>query len=356
MSVERLQSIRSLIEGTGDDALLLTAREDVRWACGFTGSSGALLISRMEATLFTDGRYAGQAPLEVDGATVQIYAGDLIAAVGQHPAASSLSAIAVDGSQMSVAEFRRVQSWPNGPQVRSYDSLLSPLTVVKTDDEIRRMRRAQEISDDVFEEMLPLIEPGVSEREVAAEIVYRHLKRGAEAMSFEPIVASGPNGALPHARPSDRRFADGDLVVLDFGCFVEGYASDMTRTVGLGKPESDALEAYSVVRRAQEAAQSAARSGIKACELDRIARGLIEEAGLGGAFAHGLGHGLGLRVHESPRLAAASDEILPDGAVVTIEPGVYIPGRFGVRIENAVILGPEGCIALPQSPTDLILL
>ncbi|HUF09970.1 MAG TPA: aminopeptidase P family protein [Rhodothermales bacterium] len=356
MSVERLQSIRSLIKGTGDEALLLTAREDVRWACGFSGSSGAVLICETEATLFTDSRYAEQAPLEVDGTTVEIYSGDLLAAVGRHPTASSLSSIAVDGGRMSVAEFRRVQSWPNEPQVRSYDFLLSPLTAVKSDDEIRRMRRAQEISDGVFEEILSLIEPGVSERELAAEIVYRHLKRGAEAMSFEPIVASGPNGALPHAQPTDRRFANGDLVVLDFGCFVEGYASDMTRTVGLGRPESDALEAYSAVRRAQEAAQGAARSGIKACDLDGIARGLIEEAGLGGAFSHGLGHGLGLRLHESPRLAAANDEILPDRAVVTIEPGVYIPGRFGVRIENAVILRPGDCIALPQSPTNLILL
>lgn len=356
MSTERLDSIRFLVREKGDDALLLTAREDIRWACGFTGSHGALLLNGSTAVLFTDSRYTDQALSETQGVGVEIVTGDLIEAAGQHPAASGLDSVGLDGNTVTVSELRRVQSWPDEPKARAYDGPLSVLLSRKSDDEITRLRSAQEITDSVFEEILPLIKPGVTERELAAEIVYRHLKKGAESMSFEPIVASGPNGALPHARAGDRAFEDGDLIVLDFGCFFHGYASDMTRTVALGTPEPESLRIYEIVRTAQRTAEVAARSGMRACDLDRAGRQVIEGAGLGSAFTHSLGHGIGLRIHEPPRIASTNEEILPDGAVVTIEPGVYLPGRFGIRIENSVVLRSTGCEPLPRTSTELLVL
>ncbi len=356
MSTERLASIRAFLQTTGNDAFLLTAREDIRWACGFSGSSGALLITDTDATLFTDGRYADQAPSESRGVSVNIHSGDLITAVGKAQGASTLSSVAIDGANTSVAVFRRIQSWSSKPQIRSYDAPFAALIAVKSEAELRCIRDAQRITDAVFAEILSIAKPGMTEHELAAEIVYRQLKHGADGMSFDPIVASGPNGARPHARPTDRKFESGDLVVLDFGCFVDGYASDMTRTIGIGMPPPEAQRTYELVRYAQSAAQQAARSGMRACDLDGIARHIIGEAGLDDAFPHSLGHGIGLRIHEAPKLSSTNQESLPDGAVVTIEPGVYIAGQFGVRIENAVVLHPGGCEALPESSTELVII
>lgn len=355
MFTERQASIRALLREEGDDALLITAREDIRWTCGFSGSAGVLLLTDATATLFTDGRYTDQASEETQGAAVEVVSGDLVKAAGRHQSANSLASVAIDAATTPVAALRRVEAWPSKPRIRSYESPLAPYMAVKSDEEIRRLRKAQQITDAVYREILPIVRPGMTERELAAEIVYRHLRRGADGMSFEPIVASGPNGALPHARPTDRKLAAGDLVILDFGCFVEGYASDMTRTIALGMlgPETTAI--CNVVRDAQAAAQQAARSNIRASDLDEAGRSVIERAGFGSAFPHSLGHGIGLRIHEWPRIAATNSESLPNRAVVTIEPGIYIPGRFGVRIENSVILNQTGCETLPESSTEVVI-
>ncbi len=356
MSSDRLTSIRSRIDSLGEHSLLITAQEDIRWACGFSGSNGALLVFPDGAILFTDGRYATQAPEEAVGVEVEIVSGDFLEAVGEAVAPFQLKSIAIDSATTPVSSFRRMQSWSDPPIIRPFESPLAPLMVSKDSAELDLLRAAQKITDAVFEEIIPLIRPGVSESELAAEIVYRHLRRGAERMSFEPIVASGSNAALPHARSSERKLGTGELIVLDFGCFYRGYASDMTRTVGLGTPEPDAVAAYRLVQDAQAAAQGAARSGMRCSDLDAVARKRIEAAGFGDAFSHSLGHGIGVRIHERPRVSSSNDRILPENAVVTIEPGVYIPGRFGVRIENAVILRAGGCEALPESSTDLLLL
>jgi Xaa-Pro aminopeptidase len=206
----------------------------------------------------------------------------------------------------------------------------------------------------VFDEILALLRPGVTEQEHAAEIVYRHLNYGAERMAFDPIVASGPQGAKPHARPTGRAVERGDLVVMDLGCVVDGYASDMTRTVGVGALDSKEREVCATVLKAQKAAIEAARSGMSSKALDGVAREIIEEAGLGDAFSHGLGHGLGLEVHEWPRLSYHVDDELPDRCVVTIEPGVYLGGEFGIRIEDIVVLSPDGAEVLTESRKELI--
>jgi Xaa-Pro aminopeptidase len=224
----------------------------------------------------------------------------------------------------------------------------------KEGGEIAKIRAAQAITDEVFTYLLDFLAPGMTEKDVAAEIVYQHLKRGASTMSFDPIVAGGPNGSLPHARPSSRPLAEGELVVIDMGCFLDGYASDMTRTVALGDPGDEARRGYEVVLRAQEKAIAAAHAGMTGKELDAVARAVIDEAGLGDYFSHGLGHGLGLQIHEWPRLSYHVEHDLPPGACVTVEPGVYVPEQYGVRIEDILALTPDGCENLTNSPKHLI--
>ena len=243
----------------------------------------------------------------------------------------------------------QVEFWP----VRE---LLSEAVAAKTEVEIEAVRQAQALTCEVFAAIIPLLAPGVSEQEIAAEIVYQHLKRGASAMSFEPIVAAGARGALPHARPSARVLAPGDLVVLDMGGVLDGYCSDLTRTVAIGDPGAVAVAAYDTVRRAQRSAIDAARAGMTGRDLDAVARSVIEADDLGEYFSHSLGHGLGIEVHEWPRLSQQVEHTLPAGATVTVEPGVYLPERFGIRIEDVIVLREGGCENLTPLPTDLLAL
>jgi Xaa-Pro aminopeptidase len=236
------------------------------------------------------------------------------------------------------------------------NKFLVEAVATKSDDEIERIRAAQVITDSVFVDLLSMIKPGVSELDLSAEIVYQHLKRGCEWLAFEPIVASGARGALPHARPSAKAIEPGDMVVIDMGGVKDGYASDMTRTVAVGEPGDEARKVYQTVRDAQEAAIEAAHSGMTGCELDAVARGVIDAAGYGEAFSHSLGHGIGLQTHEWPTLSKRTEDVLPVGAAVTIEPGIYLAGKFGVRIEDIVVLGEDGCSNLTGSPKELLVL
>jgi Xaa-Pro aminopeptidase len=226
----------------------------------------------------------------------------------------------------------------------------------KEPSEVDAVRRAQQVSEKVLDALLSKLRPGLSEKEVAAQIVYDHLRLGAESMSFDPVVASGPNSALPHARPTHRILKHGDPVLLDFGCFLDGYSSDMTRTVFLGEPAEEERRVYDLVVNAQERAIEIARAGISAKALDAAARDLIRDAGYAENFNHSLGHGVGLQIHEWPRVSYAVDYDLPAGCIVTIEPGVYLPGRFGVRVEDMILLTDSGCENLTRSSKGLIVL
>jgi Xaa-Pro aminopeptidase len=290
------------------------------------------------------------------GATSEIYSSSLIEHLVESKALAGIANLGLDGEQTTLDFSTRLASALEHVELQPFSSPFRHFVASKSAGELQALRKAQAVTDAVFESLLPTIRPGITELDLAAEIVYRHLREGAQSMAFEPIVASGPNGALPHARPSDREIRNGDMVVLDFGCFVDGYASDMTRTVAIGTPESSATSAYETVREAQSTAQQAARPGMTAESLDRTARSIIDEAGLGEFFSHSLGHGLGLQVHEWPRIGRSNTDILPENVVITIEPGVYIPGAFGIRIENSVIVTSSGSEALPASDTKLITL
>ncbi|WP_263786324.1 M24 family metallopeptidase [Salinibacter grassmerensis] len=354
---DRISRVRGRLDDLQADAVFLTAMPNIRWACGFTGSSGLLIVGPESASFITDGRYTDQARSEVEGADVHVAQNGLSERVKEEGLLKPFSRVAFQADHVSVARRDALAEEHEDVEWLPKTNLLNRLIGPKTEDEVSQISAAQSITETVFREIIDLVEPGMTEREIGAEIVYRHLKKGAESMAFDPIVASGPNGARPHARPTSRPVQKGDMVVIDMGCFRDGYASDMTRTVALGEPDDAARRGYDAVLDAQHAALDAARAGMTGKELDAVARESLEAVGLAKHFTHGLGHGLGLEVHEWPRVSHTADEVLPAGACVTIEPGVYLPEeQYGVRIEDIVVLREEGCENLTHSPKELFTL
>ena len=351
-----MTNLHSLLHAHGADAALITFLPDIRWACGFTGSNGVLVVLPEAVHFLSDGRYTEQARQEVHGATVHTPGYALFEYMAEENLLGDARQIVYQADHVTVAQLEKWRGLLPSVQWKPGTDLLTKQVAAKSDDEVARMRQAQRVTDDVFAHMLGFIQPGMREQEVAVEIVYQHLQRGAAKMSFEPIVASGARGALPHALPTDKRLEPGELVVLDFGCFVDGYASDMTRTIALGEPGEEARKVYDIVLDAQQQAIAQARAGISTKDLDAAARSVIEAAGYGEFFTHSLGHGIGLQTHEWPRVSYQVDEVLPEGTAITIEPGVYLPGQFGVRIEDIVVLRADGCDDLTGSTKELIIL
>jgi Xaa-Pro aminopeptidase len=267
--------------------------------------------------------------------------------------ASGASRVAVEAS-ISHARFRALEAALECEVVEA-DGWVEELRAAKDDSEVRAVRAAQELTDHAFDYALSdLIRAGAAERDVALQIEYFMRSQGSEGVAFAPIVASGPNAALPHAVPSRRVLHDGDFVVLDFGARVDGYCADMTRTVVIGSASERQREIYDAVRSANQAAESSAKAGMTGAEIDAVARGVLAKAGLGEFFGHGLGHGVGLQVHELPRVGPRAEAPVPRGAVITIEPGVYIPGFGGVRIENLAVVKDDGVEVLARSATELL--
>ena len=351
-----MKNLHFLLHDHGADAALITFLPDIRWACGFTGSNAVLVVLPDAVHFLSDGRYTEQARQEVQGAAVHTPGYALFEYMVEENLLGDARRIVYQADHVTVAQLEQWRGLLPSVQWTPGTALLTRQVASKTDDEVARMRRSQRVTDDVFEHMLGVIRPGMREQEVAAEIVYQHLRRGAATMSFEPIVASGARGALPHARPTDKRLEFGDMVVLDFGCFVDGYASDMTRTIALGEPGEEARNVYEIVLDAQKKAIAQAHAGISTKDLDAAARSVIDAAGYGEFFTHSLGHGIGLQTHEWPRVSHQTDDVLPEGTAITIEPGVYLPGKFGVRIEDIVVLCADGCDDLTASPKALIVL
>lgn len=352
---QRLDAIRDLAADAGADAAAITRLADVRWAVGFTGSNGLLVVTPTEAHFVTDGRYDAQTRAEVLGADVHVPGYDL----WRHVAESGWvggSRVAFQSDHLTVSQRETLgTTFPDAEWI-GVRQMLVEAVAAKTAEEVAKVRYAQEQTCAILRSVLPLLQPGVSERDIATELVARHLRAGAERMAFDPIVGSGPNGALPHARAGERRLQAGDLVVIDVGGMFDGYASDLTRTVAIGAPGDAEREAYAAVHRAKAAAIGGVRAGVTGTHLDTLARDVLRSAGLADAFSHSLGHGVGLDVHEWPRLSQAVEHTLPEGATVTIEPGVYLPGRFGIRIEDVVAVTASGAQNLTPLADDLIVL
>jgi Xaa-Pro aminopeptidase len=352
---ERIERLRAQLRGVQADAFISAFGPHLRYFAGFSGSTGMILVTHADAFFFTDFRYKEQSAFEVT-ACRRIISRDSFAAASKRRVFSGLTSIVVDDENCSyrfVTDVRR--SAPEAVVVPA-PALAAQCMVCKDEGEIDSLRRAASISDRVFADLLGLIRPGLAELDLAAEIVSRHRRYGAEGDAFDVIVASGARGSLPHARPSAKTIAAGDFVTMDFGCVFNGYHSDLTRTVAVGKATREMKTVYSAVLDAQQAAIDVARAGITGRQLDLTARSVIAKRGYGKYFVHGLGHGIGLQIHEEPRVSRANTEQLPEGAVITIEPGIYLPGKFGVRIEDDAALQTDGCSVITASPKELIIL
>ena len=355
----RQKKLRTALESSRLETLLVTHLPNIRYLCGFTGSAAALVITPAKSVFFTDGRYTEQARAEVQGSRVVIARKSPLVAAGEwlsaHGKKLHLRTIGIEGEDLSVAERTRLaKSLGRGFRLREAPPLVEKARVVKDEDEISLLRAAVILGASLFEYALKAIHPGVKETEVAAEMEYTARRAGAEGMSFETIIASGPRSALPHGRASQAAIPSEGFVVCDFGVILAGYCSDMTRTVWVGQPSDMARRMYDAVREAQQAATEAVRPGASVSEIDSAARKLLQKNGLGRYFTHSTGHGVGLEIHEAPRLASGQTDVLHPGMVVTIEPGVYLPGIGGVRIEDMVVVTESGCTVLTPTDKELI--
>jgi Xaa-Pro aminopeptidase len=351
----RQKNLRGHLATTRFDALLVSYLPNIRYLCGFTGSAGFLLTQEDGSVFFTDVRYDTQAHQEVKGAKVFIAKKDLLTAVSEWIATrgkrSRRWALGIEAEHLTVAERSRFNdSLPSGIRLKSTSGLVERARMVKDADELERIRAAVRLGATLFDRALQVLRPGIKEVDVAVEMEYLARKAGAEGMSFETIIASGARSALPHGRASEQDVPAGSFVVCDFGVILDGYCSDQTRTVWVGDPVAEARRAYEAVLEAQQAAIRAVRADIAVGKVDAAARKVLQKSGFGRYFTHSTGHGVGLEIHEAPRVAAGQKDVLQPGMVITVEPGVYFPGKWGVRIEDMVAVTQRGYEVL--TPTD----
>jgi len=355
----RQKKLREHLATTRFDALLISHLPNVRYLCGFTGSAGLLLVEEDVSVFFTDVRYDTQSRHEVKGAKVVIAPKALLGTVAEWMSAKRKRArgwsIGIEAEHVTVADKKRLGDLlPAGVRLKSASAVVERARMVKDEDELEHIRAAVQLGATLFDRALQVLRAGVQESEVAAEMEYAARRAGAEAMSFPTIIASGARSALPHGRASDRAIAAGGFVVCDFGVILAGYCSDQTRTVWVGAPTDEARRAYEAVREAQLAAIAAVRPGVGVGEVDAAARKVLHKSGLGRYFTHSTGHGVGLEIHEMPRVAAGQRETLRPGMVITVEPGLYFPGKWGVRIEDMVAVTQSGCEVLTPTSKDFL--
>jgi Xaa-Pro aminopeptidase len=352
---------RELIDRLADrklDALLVTHLPNVRYLTGFTGSAGVLLIGQKGKPIFiTDGRYTSQAREQVEDARIIISKGAALDAAAQQIVRLKLTNVGIEAEHMPVSLRCRVRKLlPAKIKLKETSSLTEDIRLVKDAGELAAIERAVNLGADIFNVALKTIKPGVRETDVAAELEYAARRAGAEGMSFETIVASGPRSALPHGKASAARIHERGFVVLDYGVILDGYCSDMTRTVHVGRPSPEARRMYGAVLESQLAGIDTVKAGAIAGDVDYACRSVLRRAKLDRYFSHSTGHGVGLEIHENPRLARNQETPLAAGMVVTIEPGVYVEGDGGVRIEDMVAVTEEGCDVLTPVSKELIIL
>ena len=350
-----IEQIQAELERRDLDALLLFSDPNTRWASGFASTDGAVAVTRRSAVLITDSRYIEAARAEAQGVDVQLYDAARPLTAGLKAALSGCRRIGAEAETLPQARWERLGK-ALGRDLRPADGLLTRLRAIKSPEEVAAITAAQRIAERALAELLGFIRPGVTERELAAELTYRMLRLGGEGNSFDPITITGANTSKPHGVPGDAVIAPGDFVTLDFGTVVRGYHSDMTRTVAVGEPTEEMRAVYDTVLRAQAAGIALMTPEHTGAEVHKAAADVIAEAGYGEYFGHGFGHGVGLEIPEGPSASPRNAEPLPAGAVVTAEPGVYLPGRFGVRIEDMIQVTADGPVNLTAAPKDLLVL
>ncbi|AEF94969.1 peptidase M24 [Desulfotomaculum nigrificans CO-1-SRB] len=354
--IKRVKRLRQLMQEKGIGYLLITKPENRLYLSGFTGSTGVLVIGPETADLLTDFRYIEQARQQCpDFNIVRVEQQSVFGVTSDVIRNYKGEKLFFEADHLTVKEFNELKEKLGEISLAPCQGLVEQLRMIKDDQEIELIRQAMAIGDQAFEHILKYIKPGVSEWELTLELEYFMRKQGASGPAFDTIMASGPRSALPHGVTSERILQPGDLLTMDYGCVFQGYHSDMTRTMVLGQPDQKQLEIYNIVLEAQLAGIAAVKEGVKASEVDQAARQIITDRGYGEYFGHGTGHGVGLNIHEEPRLASKSDTVLKAGMVVTIEPGIYLPGWGGVRIEDSVLVTQNGCEILTSSPKHQLL-
>lgn len=355
--MNHLNAITAQLDAYQLDALCITSQPGEYYAVGLKGE-GVVLVTRQGCHYFTDSRYIELAQNTVTNADVT-----MVTPHQDHLALASLvlehyglKRVGIEEAYLTVERWQKMKiAFPADTELVPAGKLLTELRSAKTEEELAVMQKAQDITDQVFAEICDFLHAGVTESEVAAQLTYLQMKHGAEGNSFPPIVASGANGSMPHAIPTARPIQKGEFVTMDFGCIYQGYCSDMTRTVAIGQPSDEMRRVYDAVLEAQLAGIAAAKAGVPGCDVHNAAWDVLKKYGYGDYFGHGFGHSLGIEIHESPNANRANTKPLPAGAVLSAEPGVYLPGKFGVRTEDVIFLTETGNRILTHAPKHLII-
>jgi Xaa-Pro aminopeptidase len=350
----RRAALASRVSELQVDAVLITRLPNVRYLTGFTGSNGHALVTSEETVFLTDGRYDERSRNEVPDVERLTSRDGLLAPLAALCARLKVAKLGFEAHDVSVQQHERFGAAMPAIELVPLGEEVERQRWVKDEEESELLRTAQAITDQTFEDVLERLSVGVTERQIALELTNLLRRDGADGPAFDPIVAFGENAAEPHHEPSHRILEEGDVIKLDFGALCAGYHADMTRTVSFGEPLTELTKVYDIVRQAQQAGIDAVRAGVTGAVVDEAARAVIEDAAYGDAFSHGLGHGVGLEIHEGPRLSHASDDELPAGAVVTVEPGIYLPGIGGVRIEDMVEITEDGCRVIGTSTREFV--
>lgn len=351
----KLAKLRETLKESGLDALLVTNPYNRRYITGFTGSAGVAVISLNDAVFITDFRYTEQAAKQVQGFRIVKHEKTIIEEVAAQVQAMDIRQLGFEKDDVTFGMYELYNEKVDA-ELKAVSGIIEKLRMVKSADEIEILKQAAKIADDAFAHICTFIKPGVTELEVSNELEMFMRKQGATSSSFDTIVASGERGALPHGVATDKVIQSGELVTLDYGALYNGYISDITRTVAVGEPSEKMKEIYEVTRVAQQLALEQIKPGMTGIEADAIARDYIKSKGYGEAFGHSTGHGIGLEVHEGPGLSFRSETVLIPNMAVTVEPGIYLPGIGGVRIEDDIIITEEGNVRLTHSPKELIIL
>lgn len=355
--MKNIEKYKSLLETGEVDALLLTSEYNRLYAAQYNIAEGVAVVTKDGAYYFTDSRYIEAAENNLPGFTVRMtHPGSsdierINEVIGEH----TIKKLGFEENDMTYGDYLRYNEALHAVLV-PMQAKIDAFRATKEPWEIELMRKAQAITDQTFSELCKIIQAGMTEKELEAELLYRLYKHGAEGPSFDPIVVSGPNTSLPHGVPGERKLEFGDFITMDFGCIYGGYCSDMTRTVALGFVSEEMDKVYKTVLKAQLAGIAATKAGVAGRDIDGAARKVIADAGYGDYFGHGYGHSLGILIHEAPNANTRNDQPMPAGAVVSAEPGIYLPGKFGVRIEDVTVITETGCEVLTKSPKNLIIL
>lgn len=351
MDIQRLENIRKAKEL---DAVLITDIYNMRYIAGYRGE-GMLLYTGYNKYVLTDSRYTEQVEKECEGYECVDIADNGYGKTLSKLISGDVKRLGFENNSISYKAYEELKKCLADVSFIELGESIDELRIIKDDEEIENLRTAEGIGDAAFTHILKYLKPGISEKDVALELEYFMKKNGAEGLSFDTIAASGKNSSMPHAIPTDKALENGEFITMDFGCVYQGYCSDMTRTVGIGRISSMQESVYDIVLKAQLEAIKAIKPGILCSEIDRIARNIIRDAGYGNCFGHGLGHSVGLFIHENPRFSPKCNTVLEPGMVITVEPGIYLPGQFGVRIEDLIVVTENGCMNLTASDKKLII-